>query len=460
MNVLLRACCVVWWGWAASGAVAATLPQVPEPRLPEAAAIERRLDAIESWLTAPANVSGPSIPVGLTRGRAQRRDEAGQPVPIAEDARFQLTAACTSLRFLVARAAQSGLSTQRRTHIEAFRDAIGAARSADAGALQRGALANEMPARQYVSFANAICGDALLDVHLLLHDEASLDLALGIGDYFIRLDAAATGLLVPALDARGAELPWGMPDRVTASGVIQVTYTTWNLAAAPFLSRLARVAGAGRFEPLAQRVARFHLEGLEGGHDYFAARPRSRSRGLSTVWNLGYARAGSELRHDFRDGRWHRQGDIRVPPTGTVGTDQIEYGLEALERLGGRQAQVQALYHRYRDLPAATACIDPGLSFSGYFRLDDGEPARSVSYGSYYDIVGAGILAPLKRRVAPRDHANAISAIVANEGDWAMLDCALAPIWSERNDAPLARRSVLVAAQGGLALVDALLNRR
>lgn len=442
-------------------AVAAPLhgaTEVAEPGRPDPATLERRISNIEAWLSAPTDAASPGLLLGMTRSVPRRSEAAESQGQVADTTRFQLTAACTSLRFLVARAAQAGLTDARRTTILAFRDAIRATRSETGHRMHRGALANELPARQYVSFSNAICGDALLDVHETLGDDASLAVAQGIGDHFVRLGSTAQELLMPEPEAGGGA-SWGLPDRVSATGVMQATYTTWNLVAAPFLARLAAASGEIRYDRLGREVARFHLQGLVRGQDYFAARPRSATRELSTLWNLGYARNAAGPRHDFRDGRWHRQGDIRSPPTGTVGTDQVEYALEALERLGGHEVQVRALYGRYRGLPASTSCIDTGVSFSGYFRLHDAEPSKSISFGSYYDIVGAGILARVKRTAAPGDHRRAIAAIMANDQDWAMLDCNLSPVWSERGGSPLARRSVLVAAHGGLALIDALLNR-
>lgn len=442
-------------------AASVAAPPGPGPHGREAR-IEARVEAIKVWLLQPRRaVDGGVLPTGATRAVTYERRRDGRTDPLDEPGRFQLTAACRTLHFLARYQARHGDDVAVRQGIDELLDRLRRVRSEDARARHAGALASELPRRQFASFPNALCGQALLETRRLGGEDGvrALQLAIGIGGHFLRLLALGREWSAAATEPEGGEAPAvGLFDRVTADGRVQVTSSTWNLAAAPFLRELTAVTGEARYAEAARQVEAFHRDGVLEGYDYYAhdlppAPDRIRS------WNLGYAGRGAPVRHDFGDGRWHRHGDIRRPPSGTVGTDQIEYGLQAMAQIGEPAALLRETYRRYRGLPNATACLDAGVSFSGYFRLFEGGEARhSGALGSYYDIVGAGLLAELKRAQAPEDYRAAIDALLANWADWAMLDCALEPVWSGAGAGrpATAKRSVLVAATSGLALLQAL----
>lgn len=444
--------------WSAGAVQAASPAAVAAP--PTAAAIETRIRSIHAWLVAPKPAQGGSrLLMGETRSELQQQSGEPRQADAQAPARFQTTAACATLEFLAAYAGHYGLDPATAAAMNHMASSLRQVRAAPGTGLRAGAFAAETEARNYVTFGNAMCGRAFLEAHRATGNREWLEFAAGIGDYFVRLWQAGEQMADAGRDGQPAQAV-GLFDRVTSAGKIQVTSSTWNLTAAAFLHRLNAVAPRPAYASVSQSIARFHIEGVRGGYDYFAPRFDAANARLIGRWNLGYASAGGP-RHDFADGKWHRHGDIRQPPTGTVGTDQIEYGLQALADMGWARDETARLYATYRGLAPQTACLDPGVSFSGFFRLEPGGGmARGAGYGRYYDIVGAGILAGLKRQLALADHQRAIAALVANEGDWTMLDCELRPIWTRSAkggaDAEESRRSTLVAAASGVALLEAL----
>jgi hypothetical protein len=180
-----------------------------------------------------------------------------------------------------------------------------------------------------------------------------------------------------------------------------------------------------------------------------------RARLLPIPWRTCHEPGQSDQDCD-RDGAWHRQGESAG--TGTVGTDQIEYGLQALHAYRYDPAVLQDVYQRYRDLavPASSRLLNPALSFFGYFRLYDNEPSRSQHFGSYYDIVGAGVLADFKREHFPEDFALAATALESAASMPSMVDCNLQPIWSTASDGTVfATQGTIPVAVLGSALLRA-----
>ncbi len=433
--------------------------QAGEPA--EQAAIKARVEAIRAWLVKgrPGPGAAAVLATGTTRTVSVYRDAAGALREGDERADVQLTASCKSLEFLARYAGHGGLDKPGHVELDQFVDTVRGLQSRVPGALHRGALANGPDMRDYVTFSNAICGNALLAAHLARPDPAVLKMAVDVGDYLLRLLATVDELAQKqAVLSDHGKQAIGIVDRVTAAGKIQVTSSTWNLAAAGFLHRLAGVTNDKRYRKGAQTILDFQLHGVRDGYDYFAPRVAANDKQLILRWNLGYAAKDGALKHEFADGKWHRHGDIRAPATGTVGTDQIEYALAALFEMGWDREQLKSQYAKYKGMPNAVTCLDSALSFPGYFRIveTDGK-VRASAYGNYYDIVGAGILADLKKALFADDYRKALRAMVANEQDWAMTDCNQAPVWSRgRGGDEMSKRSVLVAATSGLALLNAL----
>jgi len=441
------------FGLAACGVAGACLAK-PDPQ-----ELRTRIHEIKSWLASPATGSHPSaMTVGESRSVTVLRDDDGKESAPETEHAIQTTAACKTLEFMARHAMRFGADEKTSADLIQRVDRLRSLQSVAVGKIHEGALASDRFGRNYVTFTNALCGDALLLTHGVLRDAETLAMASSIGVYLLRL--LDTGAMLSVAQSKRTGLPpvhFGIFDRVNSAGRIQATSSTWNMTAAAFLDRLHRVSGDDAHRAASEQIRAFQLDGLRGGYDYFFPKFDTNIPNLILSWNLGYESSGSSKRHNFADGRWHRHGDIRTPRSGTVGTDQIEYALQALHAMRWNPDSLRDLYMKFRQLPPELGCLDSRVSFSGYFRIfDSQQDGRNASMGKYYDIVGAGILAELKRSLFPADHEKAVQAILKNKQDWAMVACDIEPIWTVKDGVGLAKRSTLVAATSGIALLDAL----
>jgi hypothetical protein len=440
------------------GAISPNLYAAPGDASPDRKTIESRIHGIKAWITASrAGKTQAALPNGTTRTVTYQKSPGGQLVEDNAPADLQLTAACKSLEFLAKYAEQFGVNYgTTRENLQTFIGYLKELQSSRQNAVHYGALANDRSRRSYVTFSNAICGKALLSAYKVLGDRELLSMATQIGDYLLRLFDIGEQLAKPPPGVQNnTQIEYGVFDRVTGDEKIQVTSSTWNMVAAAFLKELSVVTGAERYSAVSRKILAFQLHGLEHGYDYFSPKLQGKGTQVITRWNLGYTSVNSEIKHEFSDGKWHRHGDIRSPPTGTVGTDQIEYSLQALFNMSWDADKLQRLYLKYRQLQNSVSCLDPSISFTGYFRMFDAAGAQvSHAYGAYYDIVGAGILADVKQAYFPEDHEKSIRAMILNNNDWAIIDCNFEPIWSTGKDKiQFSKRSTLVSATTGIALL-------
>jgi hypothetical protein len=180
--------------------------------------------------------------------------------------------------------------------------------------------------------------------------------------------------------------------------------------------------------------------------------------------------------HAHADDAWHRLGDL--VSSGTVGTDQVEYGLKSLYKLGYSTSLLQTAYTTFRDLPHSGALAVGGLPaaensdggtfgasydaaacWTGYFRLGtlgtNSRPDRF--YGTYYDSQGWGTLAGFKALLYPEDYEagrELIAQTIVHHG--ALLDESFDTRWSAASTYDYATKGTIPIASAGIGLLDAL----
>lgn len=256
----------------------------------------------------------------------------------------------------------------------------------------------------------------------------------------------------------------GFCDTIGSTDVISITSTTWNLVAADFLHQLYLVTGTASYETIAMAARDWMDHGVIEGRDYFALKNAAPSSKVSTTWPNNSA-------HSYADGAWHRAGDAVLPyPTGTVGTDQIEYGLDSLYSLDYDENVLRDLYEYYRDLPshdtgsAESIVFSPAyngaICFTGFWRLDwveyigpDPQPPKNVAYGSYYDSQGAGTLGYFKQQLAPADFALSLPMLLVVVDRGSLLKADLSTRYSTGIGFTYYTKGVIPIAKAGIALL-------
>lgn len=212
----------------------------------------------------------------------------------------------------------------------------------------------------------------------------------------------------------------GFCDRIGVDDAILITATDWNLVAALFLQEFYEMEADPDLPDIIADVVDFQKFGVFNGYDYFAIKNTSPGSKVSITWP-------NFSGHAYADGAWHRLGD--PSNTGTVGTDQMEYGFYALHKLNYDISELRQYYVVYRDLAAANAgstsfgdAYDGAICWPGYFRINSPtyggagghpiDPATSRAFGDYYDLQGAGTLLQFKKQEFPVDYAKSLRLTV------------------------------------------------
>jgi hypothetical protein len=246
----------------------------------------------------------------------------------------------------------------------------------------------------------------------------------------------------------------GFCDQIQADDTINVTSTTWNLVASKALFKLWQITGNQTYKDLCDQTRDYHAYGVINGYDYFAIRNTNPPSKVSNAWpNNSSGISG--------DGAWHRFGDY--VDTGTVGTDQIEYGLDALWATGYDIQTLKDVYEFYCSLEHA----DPGSSFganydseicwTGYFRINSPEyNGESRAYGSYYDSQGAGTTLAFKKALFPEHYKKTTGLLAVLPYSGALLDENYNTIYSDGNGYKFATKGVIPIACAAIGLLDGL----
>jgi hypothetical protein len=306
------------------------------------------------------------------------------------------------------------------------------------------------------AFGAGVIGNALLKAWEVTHNPKYLQACVDAATYLLVCNspnATYTSLYTEtpiAAEAENADFN-GFCDAIGATDVIFITSTTWNLVAADFLANLYDVVPTAAYNTVALAARDYMDHGVLNGFDYFAVKNAAPSAHVSVSWP-------NDGSHTYADGDWHRLGDVAV--TGTVGSDQIEYGLDALYNLGYSTATLLTTYQTFRDYPSGDggsfgAGYDGAICFTGFFRLQPDAPAN-IAFGSYYDLQGAGTLLYFKKQLANADYvlSRPLALLAVDRG--ALVDEDFDTIYSAGTGFTYYTKGVIPICNAGIGLLKSL----
>lgn len=320
----------------------------------------------------------------------------------------------------------------------------------------------------------AQCGLGMIEVYRLTNDANYLRSALLAGEFIKRLRptqinafySAAYGVTpVPEIDRNGFDTEGVWLTAIDSDDTLRRQITLWDALALKFLHELADVTGDTEWDTIQEAAQGFYAYGLANGFEVFSIYDTADRTKCNDTWYLDNNIESSVA----RDHDWHRRGETvtatplgggTAVPVNTIGTDQIEYAIEALYDVGYNPTLLDTYYLQYRNAPvvkgsgvtqAVTVAdgYNPGLSFSGYVRWDTSyylnstdpdmpaSPAlrRNVQYGDHYDIQGVGPLLLFKYRRHPDDFALSMTAaLLAGSTLSTLLNSDLTARWSVTDD--------------------------
>jgi len=264
---------------------------------------------------------------------------------------------------------------------------------------------------------------------------------------------------VNVIDVPAGTVP--IADRITSGDVFRCTATGWNLTACKFLYQLADATGDESWRALATPARDFMATIVTGGYDYFHT--KGHADGIAAGRVITNWTNQSSL--DFNDNQFHRQGDAISPPNGTVGTDQLEYGLSALYETGYDLTALRTAYEYWVSLPNAEAASAPTFApnydgrvcLTGYIRFDSVVyEGASMAFGSYYDAQGAGELLKWKQEQYPEHYALSLPIVqaVLHPEAGALLDENYQTVWSAEEGGYTATQGVIPIAMSGIGLME------
>lgn len=467
------------------------------------AAGQEPLERVKDWLlTESTDERGETLPNGLRRAVQIRRATGATryPGPVelwvgqleaAEDPggagadpevqeentdakRLNTTAAGQALYFLARYALYDpGRRRELLPHIERFGRALLPYQYADSATLRRGGFPLASNYTPSSAFGTATIGKAMLYAYKASGNTSFFQSALSAADYLLRL-ADPNTYWFPAYGVNpinrtsGGTTWYGFCDRVDGADKIFTTSTTWNLVAASFLYEMGSYTGVTAYTTAATEARDFMATGALEGRDYFAVSSNVDATYVSVAWP-------NVPSHVYNDHAWHRLGD--PTSSGSVGTDNPEYGLQALYQTGYSVSAIRSAYDTFRALPHSGALSVGGLpaaensdggtfgaafnsaiSWCGYFRLGtlgtNSRPDRQ--YGTYYDSQGAGTLAGLKAAEYPSDFEQSRTVLENVTYHAALLDQNLDTKWSAATGYDYATKGTIVVASAGTGLIDAL----
>jgi hypothetical protein len=246
----------------------------------------------------------------------------------------------------------------------------------------------------------------------------------------------------------------GFCDQIQSDDTINITATTWNLTATKALYKLWEITGNANYKTLCDTTRDYHAYGVINGYDYFAIKNSAPGTKVSTSWpNTSSGLVG--------DGVWHRLGDY--VDTSTVGTDQPEYGLDALWVTGYPEVQLRTAYEFYRSLPPASpetsfgANYNSAICWTGYFRINSPVyGGESKAFGSYYDSQGAGTLLAFKKALYPDDYEASLPLLAVVPYGGALLDENFKSIYSNGTGYIYCTKGVIPIAEAAIGLLRGL----
>lgn len=412
-----------------------------------------------AWLMdGGSDIRNDFLPNAMRRAAELRKPDAGYTydTEVVYDRTPSLTSIALSLKFFSLYAlADKGDMTPKVRQLAGY---IMALQYLDPDTARYGGFREASNSGTTGSFSTGLALEGLLTAYKVTGDANYLASAVLAGDYL---------KMMAAPNARYAELYGETPipaepenaafagfcDTVSATDIIAITSTTWDLVAVNPLYALAEVTGDTTYADTADAALEWMKTGVLEGRDYFALKNTSPSAHVSVDWP-------NSSSHDYADGAWHRLGD--VANTGTVGTDQVEYGLMALYDAGYDLEELQTAYEFYRGLAHADAgstpfgdAYDGAICFPGYFRLDSpvyGGGDRA--FGGYYDVQGAGTLLRWKFDQYPTDYNASLPMVQEASQHGALVDQNNATIYTAETGYVFATKGSIPIAKAGIALLE------
>lgn len=306
------------------------------------------------------------------------------------------------------------------------------------------------------SFGTGVIGQALLKAWEVTHNPRYLTACIDAATYLLvcqspnaTYTALYTETPIPAV-AENAGFA-GFCDAIGATDVIFITSTTWNLVAAEFLAELYMIVPTAAYNTAALAARDYMAHGVLEGFDYFAVKNAAPSAHVSVSWPTSGG-------HTFADGDWHRLGDVAV--TGTVGSDQIEYGLDALYALGYDEDTLRDTYETFRDYPNGDVgsfglAYNGAICFTGFFRLQPDAPAN-ISFGTTYDIQGVGTLLYFKQQLVEADFDVSLPVAILAVDRGALVDENFDTVYSNGTGFTYYTKGIIPIANAGIALLKCL----
>lgn len=400
----------------------------------------------------------------------------------SDDVWFNTTSSSLALLFL----ANYALYTDKRpdlvTATERFGQSlmryqwVGTPTSTDAF-LRRGSFMLTASDSRATSFGTGLAVRALLQAYKATGNPDFLNSAIAGADFLVRMSdpntywgaASPNGYSVSPINRLTSSITWyGFCDRIDSTDKVSTYCSSWNIVAARALYELGAFIGQTSYVTVATQARDFMASQILNGYDYFAVSTNAGTY-ASAAWSLSSS-------HTFNDHAKHRLGDVLS--VGTVGTDQIEYGLPCLYSMGYDSEAIRTAYKTFRDLPHSGAKLvgppadstyssensDSGafgaayngrICWTGYFRLGTFGTNSKVdrAYGTYYDAQGACTLGPYKAKEHPEDFELSHRLLIETVVRGSLLQSDLSTKWSSGSTTDTTKRGAIVVASAAEALL-------
>jgi len=402
--------------------------------------LESTLNGVSSFLENEiSDYRGDNLPTYLRRVVEYRRLVGSTEIyeAVAEKS-INTTAVAYCLRYYATISknypTQAG---QTRHHIAVLADALVALQHKDARKARFGGIALAPKDGSASAFGSAYAGLGLLAAYRVTNNPAYLQACRNIATFLSVLNspnAKYTAIYgVAPIPAVAQNATWnGFCDQISASDTITTTHTTWNLVGCMFLKELYEETGTTAYQTLYVAVRDWGATGLTSFYDFHAV---YHAGALPAHVSNNWFAAGITK----QDGAWHRRGEDVLSgglAVNTIGSDQMEYAIEALYATGYTLATIKTAYDTIQSWPNADggafgAAYDGRICWPGYFRINapvyGGE---SKAYGSHYDTQGIGPLLKFKHDQYPSHYAVSEPKALLAPTIGTLVDKDFATIWS------------------------------
>ncbi len=279
-----------------------------------------------------------------------------------------------------------------------------------------GGIALALNERSASTFGSAYCGLALCSAYRVTRNPIHLQAAVNIGE-FVKTTHSPNAKYqalygITPIVSNSTNDSWrGFCDEISPNDTITVTNTTWNLMACWFLKELNDLVPDPTYVTIYTECRDWQSTGLTGFYDFWVPLYPG---ALPSMTSNNWFASGIEK----QDGQWHRRGeDVTVGglAVNTIGSDQVEYAIEALYETGYSVSEIKTAYEILINAPNADTgsfgqAYDSTICWPGFFRINApvyGGETRA--FGSHYDVQGAGPLLKFKYKEYPAHFSKSMS---------------------------------------------------